>query len=320
MRVMAAPEHIIQCDSEVFKRTFNRVPHEVRHTLAANPLFELPAVAQLAEQVAARKNPHYTQGDAYFDMGASDEKAGSAASGRSPANMGKLIEEIGKGQTWVILKHIEREPGYREVFENCVCDIVDLAGIKIVNRIKWFEAILFVTSPNRVTDYHIDRECSWLLQIHGDKDIHLFDRADKDILSDRELEHYWMFNKTFSAVYRPQYESRAMVYRLQPGIGVHSPVNTPHWLQNGNNVSVSLNINFQFHPHEWENLFKANYHLRRAGFAPAPFGKYPLADQLKRGVFTAFQGLKSSVKGRRGASHPETRQQSRRVIDMLASR
>ena len=71
-----------------------------------------------------------------------------------------------------------------------------------------------------------------------------------------------------SATYKPEYESRALVFHLQPGTGVHSPVNTPHWLQNGNNVSVSLNINFQFHESEWENLFKANYYLRKAGFRP----------------------------------------------------
>ena len=59
----------------------------------------------------------------------------------------KLVEEIERGQTWIILKHIEREPGYREVFENCILDIIDLAGKEIGKDIKWFEATLFITSP-----------------------------------------------------------------------------------------------------------------------------------------------------------------------------
>ena len=72
-----------------------------------------------------------------------------------------------------------------------VIERIHLAGKDILEQIKWFEAILFITSPNRVTEYHIDRECSWLFQIKGDKDIHFFDRADKDVLPDAELEKYY---------------------------------------------------------------------------------------------------------------------------------
>ena len=231
----------------------------------------------------------------------------------------ELIREIETGQTWIILKHIEREPGYREIFENCICDILRLTGSEIVKSIKWFEAILFITSPNRVTEYHIDRECSWLLQIHGDKDMHLFDRADKDVLPDEELERYWVVNN-LCAVYKPQYESRAIVYHMRPGTGVHSPVNTPHWLQNGNNVSVSLNINFQLHESAWENLFKANYYLRRAGFTPSPPGKFPLADSIKTRVYTAVQGIQRRAKGYPTVPPNEARQHYHRIMQILTSR
>jgi hypothetical protein len=317
--MLAAPEHIVNCNPEVFSQNFNRLPHEVQHTLATNPLFQLPALAELAERVAARKNPHHPKGDLYFDQETGDANTKPGLHDQAKINIAELVSAIEKGQTWIILKHIEREPGYREVFENCICDILDLTGRNIVKSIKWFEAILFITSPNRVTKYHIDRECSWLLQIHGDKDIHFFDRADKDVLPDDELERYWVVNN-LSAVYKPQYEPRAMVYHMRPGTGVHSPVNTPHWLQNGNNVSVSLSINFQFHEYAWENLFKANYYLRRAGLTPTPPGKYPLADRMKSRAYTAVQSMKRSVKGQPSAPPTEARLHYYRIMEILASR
>jgi hypothetical protein len=315
----AAAEHVVSCDPEVFKQNFNRLPHEVQHTLATNPLFELTALAKLAQRVAARENPHHPKGDVHFDRGTPGVNSKLDLRDFAKIDIAELTREIETGQTWIILKHIEREPGYREIFENCICDILELTDSKIVKSIKWFEAMVFITSPNRVTEYHIDRECSWLLQIHGDKDMHLFDRADKDVLPDEELERYWVVNN-LSAVYKPQYEPRAIVYHMRPGTGVHSPVNTPHWLQNGNNVSVSLNINFQFHESAWENLFKANYYLRRAGLTPSPPGKLPLADSIKTRVYTAVQGIQRRVKGYPTVPPNEARQHYDRIMQILASR
>jgi hypothetical protein len=314
----ANPEPIVSCSPEV-TQNFNLLPHEVQHTLATNPLFQLSALSRLAERVAARKDPHHPNGDIHIDRGEGSPNSKPGLKDLAKTDFAELVGEIENGKTWIILKHIEREPGYREIFENCVCDILDIAGRDIVKQIKRFEAILFITSPNRVTEYHIDRECSWLLQIQGNKDIHFFDRADKDVLPDEELERYWAVNN-LSAVYKPQYESRAMIYHLRPGSGVHSPVNTPHWLQNGNNVSVSLSINFQFHEFAWENLFKANYYLRRAGLTPASPGKSPFADRIKSETFTAVQSMKRRVKGHRNIPPTEARQHYYRIMEILASR
>jgi len=313
--MLTASRRIIDCDREVFTQNFNRLPHEVQHTLADNPLFQLSALATLAHRIAARENPHHPKGDAHFDLGPGGVNLHDGAN----VDTGRLVREIENGQAWVILKHVEREPDYREIAEICLRNIFDLTGMKILKNIKWFEASLFITSPNRVTNYHVDRECSWLLQIHGEKDFHLFDRADKDVLSDDELEQFWAVDN-LAPTYKPEYESRAMVYRLRPGIGVHSPVNTPHWLQNRNNVSVSLNINFQFHDHVWANLFRANYYLRRAGLSPATPGKHAAADRIKSRIYTAIRKMQDSEKDRLKASHLEARQNYQRIAEMLTSR
>jgi hypothetical protein len=206
----ASSDPILQCDADLFTQNLNRLPHEFAHNLAGNPLFEISRLVELAEKVATRNNPHLAGGDVYFNEGLIDagEKPVRPDLPRTAAV--DLIRQIETKQAWIILKHVEREEGYREVLENCILDILSLSGRELLRKIKWFEAILFITSPNRVTEYHIDREVSWIFQIQGDKEIHLFDRADKDIVPDAELETYWTADNR-AARYKPEYESRAIV-------------------------------------------------------------------------------------------------------------
>ena len=191
------------------------------------------------------------------------------------------------------------------------------AGPELFKKIKWFEAIVFITSPNRVTEYHIDRECSWIFQIRGNKSIHLFDRADKDVVPEEELERFYTVDNMASE-YKPQFEDRALVYDMTPGTGVHIPVNTPHWLKNGNNVSITLNVNFQFHDAEIANLYKANYYLRKLGLKPSRPGVHKTADRLKAWAFTGALTVKRKLKPGDGVVPVEAKDQKKRIAAMLA--
>ena len=325
----AVAERVIECDAERFERDLNVLPYEIGHTLAGHPLFTLEALAKLAQKVATRSNPHMSGGDVYFNEGAIEAGTKPEYFGSSPdksegekAAAAELVKKIEGAQAWVILKHIEREAGYREVMERAVCDALALAGEAgkdLFRKIKWFEAIVFITSPNRVTEYHIDRECSWIFQIRGDKTIHLFDRADKDVVLEEELERFYTVDNRASE-YKPQFEPRALVYDMVPGTGVHIPVNTPHWLKNGDNVSITLNVNFQFHDAEIANLYKANYYLRRAGFKPALPGRNKVGDRVKALAFTAALGVKRTLKKGDGVVPAEAKEQKQRIAKLVAAR
>jgi hypothetical protein len=320
----AVQSRIIECDPTVFRRDLNVLPYEIHHTLKDHPLFQLPALVALAQRVAARRNPHMSGGDVYFNEGAI--QPGTKPSYDRPEEerirAAELIRKIEQAEAWIILKHIEREDGYRELMETAVCDALKLAGPagqELFRRIKWFEAIVFITSPNRVTEYHIDRECSWIFQIRGDKAIHLFDRADKDVVPEEELERFYTVDNRASE-YKPHLEDRAIVYSMTPGTGVHIPVNTPHWLKNGNNVSITLNVNFQFHDNQVANLYKANYYLRRAGLKPAIPGRHAFADRLKANAFTAALAVKRKLKPGDGVVPVEAKDQKRRIAQLVSAR
>ncbi|MGD0857911.1 MAG: hypothetical protein ABR912_01205 [Terracidiphilus sp.] len=189
--MQASSDRVIQCAPDVFSGNLNLLPYEFEHSLAGSPLFELSRLVDLAEKVATRPTPHLPGGDVYFNDGLIEPGEKPVRPDLPRTAAADLIRKIDSVQAWIILKHVEREPGYREVLENCIRDILQLSGPQLLRKIKWFEAILFITSPNRVTEYHLDREVSWILQLQGEKEIHLFDRADKDIVPDRELEVYW---------------------------------------------------------------------------------------------------------------------------------
>lgn len=322
--MVAAMDHILECDADLFQRDLNVLPYEITHTLKDHPLFQLPALVQLAQRVAARRNPHMLGGDVYFNDGAiaAGNKPRYDRPADEPARVTDLVHQIETARAWIILKHVEREDGYRELMEATVCDALELAGNagrELFKKIKWFEAIVFITSPKRITEYHIDRECSWILQIRGDKRIHLFDRADKDVVPDEELERFYAVDNRASE-YKPQFEERALVYSMVPGTGVHIPVNTPHWLQNGDNVSITLNVNFQFHDSEMSNLYKANYYLRQAGLQPSQPGTHRIGDRFKALVLTAALAVKRKLKPGDGVVPLEAKMQKRRVAELLAAR
>jgi hypothetical protein len=309
---------MVSCDERIFRENFNRVPFEVAHRFSGHPLFDLSKLVELADEITSRNDPHRPHGDAYCLIGtpAPGEKALEAS--KPIRAVAETIEHIQNANGWIMLNHVERNPAYQTVLEDGIADVLQLAGRQVKNKIKWFEAIIFVTSPRRATPYHVDRECAWLLQIRGDKEIHLFNRADKEAVPDEELERFWAVDNQ-AGVYKPQFESHAMVYNLRPGTGVHLPVNTPHWLRNGDDISISMNLNFVFHDRIWGNIYKANHALRQRGLKPTPPGRNAFKDGVKGAAWSAMQRVNGLIKRR--PYQPEiAKEQNERIFKLMESR
>jgi hypothetical protein len=155
-----------------------------------------------------------------------------------------------------------------------------LTGVDFHKVMRIEDALIFITSPRRVTPYHIDRECNFLLQIRGEKTIYVFDQNDREVLPVEEIERFWAVDNN-AAVYKPEFQNRAKSYRLVPGNGVHIPVNAPHWVQNDDNISISLSVNFTWNDFERANVHRANFLLRKIGLNPRPPKESALVDGIK---------------------------------------
>lgn len=262
-------------DPERFREQFNRTSFEVSHSLASHPLLQLPALMELADRtLKVRPNDlHYDAGDIRVDQ-RWDEITKTSFSAK------EALERVENCGAWFVFKSAQRDPEYRMFLDRGLEELKANIGPGIDSQIMVEDIIIFVTSPRRVTTYHIDRECNFLLQIRGAKTLHVFDREDREVLSEEEIERFWAVDFN-AAVYKQHLQHRAKSYRLMPGSGVHIPVNCPHWLENEDNVSVSLSVNFQFKDELRANAYRANFLLRKMGIRPTPPGRSRALDVAK---------------------------------------
>ena len=173
--------------------------------------------------------------------------------------------------------------------------------------------MILITSPKRVSSYHIDPDCNFLCQIRGEKVIHVFDRYNREVLPEEELERFWTVDKN-AAIYKEKYQNRASSYPLKPGVGVHMPVNAPHWVQNADNISVTLAMIFQFPESVLGNIYRTNYYLRKLGLRPSPPGRSKVRDTLKSWTMGSMIAVRNAVKRQsKGSSKKDSHEQDKQL-------
>jgi hypothetical protein len=283
------PRRLLGVDDHTFRTQFDETSFIVSHQLADHPLFEFTRLFQFLKA---------ENSDVYWDMG--DVKVNQRWSEVKPASL-SVDEAFGRIETanaWMIFRSIQRDPEYRAMLEGFIKEIEERSGVDFKKDVKVKDAIIFVTSPGRIATYHIDRECSFLLQIKGDKTVYVFDKNDRTVITEEELERYWTVDNN-AATYKEQHQNRAQAYELVPGNGVHIPVGAPHWVKNHNNVSISLNFNIHFHDSRKGNIYRANHFLRKAGLKPTPPGRSKLRDSLKSTVVGGLIGARRIARGKK---------------------
>ena len=271
----ASRQQLLDINSWRFAEMFNRRHFEVQHRLASHPLFQLPRLLELAREVAAQRPQ-----DIYYDAGVKD--IGSRWGTSVPKfSVDETIRHLESADAWIDLKSAERSRPYAQVLNACFADILEVSGRELERHMRRKQMAIFLTSPRRISTYHIDSECNFLLQLSGEKDISIFSKYDREVLPEQEIECSWAAD-TNAAIYKPGLQDHADVVHLRPWYGVHIPVNAPHWVKNGNDISVSVAILYHSQYHDYRNLYAANYCLRKIGINPKPPFQSRLRDSLKR--------------------------------------
>lgn len=263
-------------DEQEFRARFDRSSFTLSHRLAGHPLFSFDRLFELART----KKGH---GELFWDMGDIRINQRWNEAPAKSLSIEEALARIEHANAWIVLRAVQTDPEYKQLMEDAMAEVERCSGVDFKTFVKLKDSIIFITSPGRISTYHIDRECSMLLQIHGEKAVHVFDRADRSLLPEDEIERFWTVDNN-AARYRERFQEKACTYNLAPGKAVHIPVNAPHWVRNGTNVSVSLNINFHYHDFVKADLYRANYVLRQLGLTPSPPGRFPRRDALKRRI------------------------------------
>lgn len=270
----------LSIDPGRFAANFNKRHFEIQHRLAGHPLFEIPRLLQLAREMAADR-----PADIYYDAGVTN--IGSRW-GTSPGEfpVDQTIERLETAGAWIDLKAAERSAPYAQVLNDCISNLLEVSGRELERKMRRKEMAIFLTSPKRLSTYHMDSECNFLLQLRGEKDISIFPKDDREILPEEEIERFWAAD-TNAAIYKPHLQHRAHVIRLKPGNGVHIPVNAPHWVQNDDNISVTVAILYHSWHQEYLDLYAANYCLRKMRVSPKPPFQSRWRDSIKRPIGAA---------------------------------
>ena len=286
--------HVLEPGEDVFADHFNQRCFALHHRLSGNPLFEMPRLNRLAALLKRNSN------NVVYDSG--NVQVEHRWDKRPPKRLTleETMDQLTTADAWIILKHSETDPEFRALMNDIMSDIERLSGLNLQKLSKNAEAQVMLTSPNRVTPYHLDNECNVLMQIKGEKDIYIFDQTDRDVLTEAELEKFWVGDWN-AGEYKARWQERGHKFRLQPGAAVHLPVNAPHWVKNDNNISVSFSINFEWCDETRANVYRANFFLRKMGLHPQPPGLSGARDRAKAAVAAAAivparEGLRGTVR------------------------
>jgi hypothetical protein len=286
---------LLNLDPEKFLACLNKRACFVQHHLTDHPLLALPKLLELARWLP----------EEYVRINSGKVPAGATPdqipkTGRSIDESFDRIEEI---DTRIMLKKIELHPDYRDLLHACLGEIEAL-GHPATRQVRAREGYVFLSAPNMTTPYHMDPEINFLLQTRGHKTFHVVPGDDPSILTEEDIERFYAGTHK-SLPFPDTTRDRAVPFAMAPGDGVHIPVNHPHWVTTGSEVTISFAITMQTAGTDRRGaLYAVNNMLRRRGLRPTPVGRSATGDFLKYQLFRAGRVVKACLPGsKKGSEH-----------------
>jgi hypothetical protein len=249
-----------------FRALYPETPGKLSHQLVDHPLLTLEALVDLG----GRLNPeHVEYNRADIPIGIDPDAV--EANGLTIADTIRSIEENG---SWMVLKWVENDPAYKTLLEQTLSELQNIVR-PLTGDMRHLQGFIFVSSPNAVTPFHMDPEHNILLQIRGNKVMTVFPADDGAIVNDLEHERYHLGGHR-NLPWQDDFAARGTPFALSPGEAIHVPVKAPHWVKNGNALSISLSVTWRS---EWSyresEARVLNSVLRDAGLTPSSPARYP---------------------------------------------
>ncbi|WP_374304915.1 hypothetical protein [Methylocella sp.] len=299
------PIHILNEIPEEQRAEFGVRPFMLRHRLGESPLFSLEALERVAVAVQTAQIEGRAR-DAQLKIRFDKEDAGDMSSWKAKrfvtlsddagwrGEIARLFGELATGRArWSMMISFvdEIDADFRELVDELILEAAGACGFRR-SDVTLRGATVILSSPCVITPYHADYEHNFLFQILGGKDDHLYDQNDPAIMPQEVIERFG-FGDRSAASYGPHADGRGKLFHLEPGVVVYQPPLAPHWLENGDNASISVAIYFSTRRlDDFIHAHQVNWFLRRAGL-------HPPAPDLSRGVDRAKAAFMRALSGRR---------------------
>ena len=270
----------------LFRENYNRRPFVLEHHLSGHALLQLPHLTAVAQSFATQHPERL-----YYTIGNVNLSSGWDYGTQRPVPPKEAIDQIQTANTWLILKGVQILPEYGQLLDQILQEIHAASAREWKRSTEDRNISVIISSPNQVTPYHMDADCNYLLQIAGAKTVYVFNGADRSVVTGGELERFYSGHIN-AAQYREASQAGAWRFDLTPGHGVHIPVTFPHWVQNNNNVSISISLNFRFVDRTVPDIFRLNHYLRRLGLHPKLPGESIISDGAKKLVSKTLRAVR----------------------------
>ena len=272
---------------EMLARVYPHSPARLSHGLLDHPLLTLDALADLATRLPAGEI-EYNPGK--LPIGIAPEDVPEAELG-----VVETIRNIGRAESWVALKRVHQVPEYRELIHAVLGELKDVIEPR-TGAMLTLEGFIFITSPGSVTPFHFDPEHNILLQIMGEKTMTVFPVEDEDLLDARAHELYHVGKHHRNLPWQDSFAAKGQPIHIGPGQAIHVPVKAPHWVQCGDQPSVSLSVTWRS---EWSyaeaDARAFNHVLRAVGLSPASPGPFPAQNRAKALAWRALRRLRKAA-------------------------
>ena len=262
-------------ERQAFERSFGRAPVSVGHTLTRHPLLSVEAIARLAERLPEERVEH--------NLANLPKVVDPDAVERRDEPVGEIARNIETNGCWMVLKNIESDPEYKRLLDESLDEVAPYVR-EHAGGMTEREGFIFLSAPGSMTPSHTDPEHNFLLQVRGTKQMNV------GRFPDTETEQLALEQALGGGHRNVGWEpADPVAFDLQPGDGVYVQPHAPHWVQNGEELSVSLSITFATSAsQETRRVHSINARLRRLGLSPTPPGRRPRLDRGKVAGFNAM--------------------------------
>lgn len=228
------------------------------HQLTGHALLTVDAIAALAQRLPADR-VEYNPGKLPLGIRPEDTPAPTLS-------IAETIRTIGENGSWMVLKNVERDAAYAALLDAALAPLQAIVEPR-TGPMAHREAFIFLTSPGSVTPFHMDPEHNILLQVQGDKVMTVFPAGDETLVPARKSEDFHLGGHR-NLVWDDDFLSRGTAVPLQPGDAILVPVKAPHFVRNGDGVSISFSITWRSTRSVAESELHSLNHLLRAKRLP----------------------------------------------------
>lgn len=266
---------ILNIDAAGFEDSFGRAPIAVNRSLTRHPLLSVESIATLAERLPESSVEH--------NLANLPKVADPNAVIRRDEPVGEIARNIETNGSWMVLKNIEVDSDYKSLLDACLDEVAPYVSQRDGGMTER-EGFIFLSAPGSMTPSHTDPEHNFLLQVRGTKQMNV------GRFPDPETEQLALEQALGGGHRNVDWEpADPVAFDLEPGDGVYVAPHAPHWVQNGDEVSVSFSITFATPASQRKRrVHSINARLRRLGLSPTPPGRRPRLDRGKVASFNAM--------------------------------